>query len=60
MSYRLFASLVALLLAVFATPVHALPITFSGDQGVPPVTTLACGKATLELNDSQTRLEIMI
>ncbi len=64
MSYRLFASLAALLTVVVAAPVHALPITFtatlSGEQEVPPVATPASGTATLELNDAQTRLEIMI
>ncbi|SFR47659.1 PEP-CTERM protein-sorting domain-containing protein [Marinobacter daqiaonensis] len=64
MGYRAFTSLVALLIAVVAAPVHALPITFtatlSGDQEVPPVNTTASGTATLTLNDAQTRLEMMV
>lgn len=64
MNYRVFASLVALLIAVVAAPVHGLPIMFtatlSGDQEVPPVNTAASGSATLTLNDARTRLEMMI
>ena len=64
MSYRVSTSLLALLIAMVAAPVHALPITFtatlSGDQEAPPVTTAASGTATLTLNEAQTRLEIMV
>ncbi len=46
--------------ALQAQAVMVFEANLSGDQEVPPVTSLASGSAELTLNDAQTELEILI